>query len=330
MSMTVKAYLYEWLSVKTPYLERSTAEAYQIYIGKHLAPYFGEKHLADLRPIDVQRYVSDKLKGGRCDLKGGGLSRVSVRKHLNVLKQALSDAVVYEFLQSNPAACIKLPRVPSVSPAIEFLTIEQGQRLVSCFSGAFRLLVLMSLYYGLRRSEVIGLRWSSVDLEANTFTVEHTVVKNTTIECKDRTKTENSRRSFSLFPDVREGLEMLKMRQKTERAERITSGATYLESDYLFRHPDGRLFRPDYVTRAFERVARAEISPTFRFHDLRHATASILFERGWSVKDVQEWLGHADVETTLNIYVHYTRARKILLGNDFAGLLTKNKKQLDM
>ena len=148
-------------------------------------------------------------------------------------------------------------------------------------------------------------------------TVEHTVVKNTTIECKDRTKTENSRRSFSLFPDVREGLEMLKMRQKTERAERITSGATYLESDYLFRHPDGRLFRPDYVTRAFERVARAEISPTFRFHDLRHATASILFERGWSVKDVQEWLGHADVETTLNIYVHYTRARKILLGNDF-------------
>lgn len=301
-------------------------EAYQIYIGKHLAPFFDKlnKPLEDLRPMDVQRYVTEKLKGGRCDGKEGGLSRVSVRKHLNVVKQAFSDAVLYEIISSNPAACVKLPRVAPISAEAQFLTIEQSKTLLAAFSGTFRLLVMMTLYYGLRRSEVIGLRWSSIDLEGNTFSISHTVVKNRTIVQKDRTKTESSRRSFQLFPDVRDELKKLQERQEEERRARLLKGLPYEEKGdgYLFRYEDGRLYRPDYVTRAFERTARKCTLPRIRFHDLRHSTASLLFEKGWNVKDVQEWLGHSDVETTLNIYVHYNRTRRILVGKDLAGMLT--------
>ena len=251
--------------------------------------------------MDVQRYITEKLRGGRCDGKEGGLSRVSVRKHLNVVKQAFSDAVLYEVIGSNPAACVKLPRVAPISPEAQFLTTEQAKVLLAAFSGTFRLLVMMTLYYGLRRSEVIGLRWSSIDLVGNTFSISHTVVKNCTIVRKDRTKTESSRRCFQLFPDVRQALEDLREQQRAARKARHAKGLPYEENDYLFRYEDGRLYRPDYVTRAFERTARKCTLPRIRFHDLRHSTASLLFEKGWNVKDVQEWLGHSDVETTVNV-----------------------------
>ena len=151
--------------------------------------------------------MTEKLYGGRCDGKQGGLSRVSVRKHLNVLKQAFSDAVLYDVLHQNPAACVKLPRVPPVSQDVQFLSAEQAKTLLAAFDGTFRLLVMMTLYYGLRRSEVIGLRWSAIDLDGGTISISHTVVKNCTIVRKDRTKTESSRRCFQLFPDVRAALD---------------------------------------------------------------------------------------------------------------------------
>ncbi len=272
--------------------------------------------------MDVQRYATEKLKGGRCDGKDGGMSRVSVRKHLNVLKQAFSDAVLYDIIPQSPALHVKLPRVATISKDVQFLSIAQSQTLLAAFEGTFQTMVLVALYYGLRRSEVLGLRWSAIDFTEDTLTISHTVVKNFTIECKDRTKTASSRRCFMLFPDVRQALLELRERQQAERAARIAEGKSYTENDYLFRYEDGRLFRPDYVTRAFERTARKCTLPGIRFHDLRHSTASILFERGWNVKDVQVWLGHADIQTTLDIYVHYTRTRKILKGQDFAGTLT--------
>ncbi len=107
-----------------------------------------------------------------------------------------------------------------------------------------------------------------------------------------------------------------------ERKARTTS-----ESDYIFTWENGTLFRPDYVTRGYQRAIKANgINEHFTFHDLRHATATILFDRGWSVADVQQWLGHTDIETTMNIYIAYGRGRKIALGGTLDGMfqITKN------
>ena len=260
--------------------------------------------------MQVLTYTRVKLASGRLDGKGGGLSLVSVKKHLSVLKQALNDAVAFGYITSNPALPIRLPkRKSAVTERTVMLTVEEAQQVIDAFKGHNLFpAVVITLYYGLRRSEVLGLRWSSIDFEKNQMTIDHTVVKNLTIVEKDSVKTESSKRTFELIPEIREMLLKLK-------AERTT------DSDYICVWEDGRLMRPDYVTRGFQRVLKSHGLKRMRFHDLRHSTASILFGMGWSLEDVKQWLGHSDIETTSNIYLHYGRTRQILIAKDLSGKL---------
>ena len=92
-------------------------------------------------------------------------------------------------------------------------------------------------------------------------------------------------------------------------------------SQYLFCNEDGSVWRPDSLTKTFQRQLAHLGLPRMRFHDLRHSTASMLFDRGWSLEDVKNWLGHSDIETTSNIYLHYGRQRKVLLANNLSGML---------
>ena len=194
------------------------------------------------------------------------------------------------------------------------LTPQEAQEVINAFEGHnLQPVVVIALYYGLRRSEVIGLKWSAIDFERNTIKINHTVVKNITIEAKDSTKTASSKRMFQLIPEVKDILlELYEKRPKN--------------SEYIFVWEDGRTFRPDYVTRGFQRVLKAKKLPKMRFHDLRHSTASILFDMGWSLEDVKNWLGHTDIETTSNIYLHYGRGRHIMVANGLSGMFTINKK----
>ena len=96
-------------------------------------------------------------------------------------------------------------------------------------------------------------------------------------------------------------------------------GAIYNKSEYIFTQPDGRLYRPDCVTRSFQRALKRHNLPEMRFHDLRHSTASILFDKGWDLESVKAWLRHADIETTSNIYLHISKGRKHLLYKDMTG-----------
>lgn len=306
--MTVEVYLRQWLQGKAPDLERSTFEAYQIYLEKHIIPYFNalNKPLEDLKPLDIKGYVTAKRTGGRQDGREGGLSAVSVRKHLNIIKQALREAVLYEILPASPAEPVRLPPVTEISSQAKFISLPQSKEILAAFSG-HRLypLVLVTLYYGLRRSEVLGLRWSAVDFTTKEVRIVRTVVKNVTIVEKDRTKTVSSRRTFPLLPDVEKALQQLHPGKK---------------DGYIFAREDGRPMRPDTVTKGFQRVLAAHNLPPMRFHDLRHATASILFDQGWSLVDVQTWLGHADIETTRNIYIAYNATRKVKMGGTLDGL----------
>lgn len=311
--MTIREYLTDWHTSREVLLKASTFEAEGIYLHRHIIPYFDEvcPMLEDLKPIMIQTYTRAKLKSGRMDGQNGGLSLVSVRKHLAILRQALDDAVMLEYLDHNPAASVRLPKrsKATVAQRTVFLTSEQAQRLLNGISEhEIYPAVVLALLYGLRRSEVLGLRWDAVDFENGRLTISHTVVKNLTIQESDTTKTENSRRTFQLLPEVRTMLEELKAKSPKG-------------SQYLFCHEDGSVWRPDCLTRTFQRQLARLGLPKMRFHDLRHSTASILFDRGWSLEDVKGWLGHADIETTSNIYLHYGRTRKVLLANDLVGML---------
>ena len=308
--MTVSDYLTDWLRARRPELKQSTYEKYMIYLTRHIIPFFDGlgKSLEALTPLDIREYVSLKRSSGRHDGRAGGLSPVSVRGHLNVLRLALRDAVLYEMIPKNPAAPVRLPRTSSVSRSARFLSVDRTREILKAMKGSWLYpIVYITLMYGLRRSEALGLRWSAIDFDLAEIRICHTIVKNLTVEAKDTTKTDASYRTYPLLPEAADLLRPL-------RAGQPLTG-------YVFHRDGGRYLRPDTLTKGFQKALRQHGLPRLRFHDLRHATASILFDEGWSVPDVQHWLGHADIETTMNIYAAYNSTRKLKVGGALAELL---------
>ncbi len=312
-NVSPKEYWQQWLEDERLELQRSTYEAYTVYFNRHIIPYFEARTdtLMGITPRMVKEYVNYIRTGGRMDGKNGGLSEASVKKHLSLIKQSLNDAVCMEYIPSNPALSVKLRRQPKpVSDKVVMLTPEEAQRVIDAFRGHILYpLVVIAFYYGLRKSEILGLKWSAIDFDKNEMRIEHTVVKSLTIEEKDSTKTELSKAVYELLPDVRQML--LKMKSQAPAG-----------TEYICVWPDGRLIRPDYIPKAFKQhLVKHGLSP-MRFHDLRHSCASILFDNGTSLEDVKNWLRHSDIETTSNIYLHYNLSRRKLVSTSMNGLFS--------
>lgn len=312
-----------WKEKQKNCVQLSTYEGYDTYFGKHIIPYFRERKIkiCELRPKDIKSFVDYLTSNGRCDGQGG-LSQVSARKILSLVRSALDEAVLEDIIKVNPSVRIKVEKSKSdvdKKDRTVFLSAEDAQKMLNLLQGHYLLpMVYVALYYGLRKSEVLGLRWQDVDFDKNTITIQHTVVKNKTIIEKESTKTSNSRAVMVLIDDVKQLL--LNLHGK-EAEYRDFFGASYISNDYIFKHENGEPFRPDTVTRGFQRaLARAGLPP-MRFHDLRHSTASILFDKGWDIGEVREWLRHADIDTTANIYTHVRQSRIVNLGKDFDNTL---------
>lgn len=180
-------------------------------------------------------------------------------------------------------------------------------------------LVKITAIYGLRRSELLGLQWDSIDFESGTLTIRHTVSKVTKPVEKDKTKNASSYRSFPLLPEARA---IFLQALSDQRTNRRLFGKAYQENPYVFKWPDGRPFPPDYITHHFARLLQKNGLPRIRFHELRHSCASILLSNGFTLKDVQEWLGHSDIKMTANVYGHLDMARKQSIAQEMSSLLS--------
>ena len=201
-----------------------------------------------------------------------------------------------------------------------FLTADKANELLTAFEGhPLQALVYVTLYYGLRRSEALGLRWSAIDFDNNTLTINHTVVKNRTIVQKDAVKTQSSYHTYTLIGDVKNVL-LAEREKRKQNAQKY--GDNWNNSDYVFTWEDGKLFRPDYVTRGFQRVLKQHGLPMMRFHDLRHSTASIVYDLGWGIKDIQSWMRHSSIDVTGDIYTHITEDRKSKMADELNSTFT--------
>ena len=250
-------------------------------------------------------YFDQKAENGRLDGKGG-LSARSLKLHKNIITQALDEAVKNRLIASNPCQWVELPSIQRREPT--FYSAEQIEKLLMAVENErLGLLIRMTVFYGLRRSEILGLQWSNVNLDEGYFHIRHTVVKISSVVTKNKTKNASSYRSFPLVPEFREAL----MREREgQQKNRVDFGDRYADSDYVFVWDDGRPFSPDYVSHAFQKILKKNHLPQIRFHDLRHSCASVLLSRGFTLKDVQEWLGHADIKMTANVYGHLDMQRK--------------------
>lgn len=315
-------YVRHWLTIAQRKVDEVTFQGYENLARVHILPYFDTlavKLQAITLPV-LQTYIDEKRTHGRVDGKGG-LSARSLRLHKNILHQTLDEAVKTGLLPSNPCQYLILPR--QERHEAKFYTAAQLQTLFEAISDEpLYPLVKITALYGLRRSELLGLKWDSIDFEAGTVTIRHTVSKVSKVVEKDKTKNASSYRSFPLTAEARA---IFTTARSEQRENRRLFGNEYHSSDYVFTWPDGRPFSPDYVTDKFSDLLKKHGLPHIRFHELRHSCASLLLNNGFGLKDVQEWLGHSDIKMTANIYGHLDVGRKQSIADQLSGVLSPAK-----
>lgn len=308
-------FMNEWLKVIKTSVKITTYNGYKLHYDKHIKPYFDKLNVAitDLTPMHIQNYYNSKISEG--------LSASTVKRHHANIHKALDYALKMNIIPYNPADRITLPKREHYTG--KFYDDIQLKRLMElCTNTPIESCVFLTINYGLRRSEVLGLKWSAVNFSENTITINHTAVSNVGgVIYADTTKTKASLRTLPLTDGVREYLLRLKAHQEAMEQQ---FGDCYHKSEYVCTYDDGREIRPDYVTHKFAKIlAKSDDLPKIRFHDLRHSAASLLINSGFNLKEVQEWLGHSDISTTGNIYSHLQYSAKINMANRFNELLTK-------
>lgn len=212
-----------------------------------------------------------------------------------------------------------------------FYDSDEVQKLFASAKGTrLEIPIFLGAFYGLRRSEALGLKWSAIDFQNNTITIRHTVTscnlngKHVQI-AQDTTKTKSSMRALPLVPAFKEKL--LAHKKQQEEYRRVC-GRSYDKRylDYICVDEMGTLISPHYLTSAFSKLLAKNNLRHIRFHDLRHSCASLLLSNGVPMKQIQEWLGHSDFSTTANVYAHLDYNSKLssadAMVNGLKGALT--------
>lgn len=205
-------------------------------------------------------------------------------------------------LYINPATEIK--SIPKIQKhRADFYSRNEINQIYDAFKDdPMEAVVRLTVYYGFRRSEVLGLKWSAIDFDENLVFVKHTAIRlDRSIEYVDQCKNESSMRIMPLGSEIKDYL--LKLREKQEN-DRIICGESYLENDYICKWYNGKLFDPSYISHHFPLVLKKKGLKHLRFHELRHSSASNLISLGFTIKEVQEWLGHSTITITADTYSH--------------------------
>lgn len=300
-------YVRTWLSHIKRTVDAVTYQGYEVLANSQILPYFDDKRLLlqKLTVNDIQAYIDLKQADGRKDGKGG-LSARTLRLHKNIINQTLQLALQNGLILSNPCAFVVLPKTERFEAS--FYTAEQMQELFEAIKDdELYPLIKITALYGLRRSEVLGLQWDSIDFANGILTIKHTVSKVTDVVEKDKTKNASSHRSFPLTAEAEA---IFRTAFQLQEENRKLFGKEYTNNAYVFKWADGRPYSPDHISRHFSRLIARYGLPHIRFHDLRHSCASLLLNSGFNLKDVQEWLGHSDIKMTANIYGHLDVNRK--------------------
>ncbi len=308
-------YVVYWLNLIEKKVDTITHQGYKSVAEAHIIPYFKEKgvKLSNIKRNDIQEYIDIKSTCGRLDGKGG-LSPKTMKTHKLIIQLVCKEAVKNDLILKNPCEFVVLPK--QQRREADFYSIDELQKMFSELKNEqLYPLLYFTVMYGLRRSEVLGLKWDSINLVNNIITIKHTVVRFTSVVEKDSTKNASSYRSYPITQEVKNILLMLKEQEKENRR---LFGGEYVENDYIFKWQDGKPFAPDYVTMKFSKLLKQHNLRHIRFHDLRHSCASLLVANGFMLKDIQEWLGHSDIQITANIYAHLDVKRKSSIANSMS------------
>jgi len=307
---TLGEFLERWLKDYQHNLSPRGFERYQGIIQRHLMPGLGSIPLTQLRAEHLQKHYTAK--------QNDGLSARTVRYHHAVLHVALKTAVQWGLLARNPADAVSPPRAWrtemqtwNADNITRFLEVAKDSPYYTLFYTA--------LFTGMRRSELLGLKWNDVD-----FMLSQIYVSRSLHHLKDGSyiftepKSAKSRRTIALPPSA---TLLLKEHHEKQKLERVMLGIPSTDSDLVFSTLEGKPLRPNTITRAWTMLAAHAGVKAIRLHDARHTHASIMLKQGIHPKIVQERLGHASIQMTLDTYSHVAPGLQEAAANRFDDLV---------
>ena len=284
---------YWYKDIILPQIEETTAYGYRGMIENYLKPQLGEIRMQKLTARDIQQYYTWLMDEKK-------LSPNTVIKHHNLLTNTLNAAERQEYITKNPMRAVSPPK--KRQREAKFYTPEQlGILLDKAVGTRLELPVFICAYLGLRRGELCGLRWSDVDLEHKTITIENTRTQAGKKEIKKGTKTASSTRTLYL-PDTL--CDMLKAAKEREQECKSAYKNAYDDNDYVVVMEDGKPFRPNYLSELFGKFLADNDLPKIVLHELRHTFASLSNQAGIPAYNIGKALGHSTPATTQKIYTH--------------------------
>lgn len=313
---TLYGWLCTWLDSYCSDIRMTTKVNYETYVHKHIKHSIGGYKLCELNTLVIQQFYNEKVKSEKID-GSGGLSPKTLKNLHNMLHKAINQAVYLGMIQKNPTDFAVLPK--NKKKEMRYFTADEQKRLQEAIKGhRLEILILLALFTGMRRAELLGLTWKDVHIDLNGqsyLKVTQTLnrIKNPDENAERKTlliitepKTQHSIRTIPLLPDIAEKLKTHHMQQ-----------TKYLRSiglppaDFVFTSRTGTPLEPRDFQRDFKNILEQNGLPIVNVHGLRHTFATRSLESGMSVKTLSKILGHSSVGFTLDVYAHVTETLKV-------------------
>lgn len=298
-----------YIAGKKEFVAAYTAWVYDKMYERHILPFFGslEIKIKEFEPKHMQDFISY--------LRKKGLSDNTIRKYFTLVRSSLALAIKKRVILDNPTDDVMKPKLKKFTA--EFYCKDEINQLIDVAKGTkLETVVMIACYFGLRRSEIIGLKWDAVDFHTDMITVKNKVLmiqdeaigKRIPIAYSEL-KSESSRRSLPMGEAIKNYLLQVRARQEAN-AQYFGNSYNTQWDGYVCRHDDGTLVLPEYIRTMFPRLLKRNGMKTIRFHDLRHSCATLLLQSGFNMREVQEWMGHSDFSITAKTYAHVDHKNK--------------------
>lgn len=289
-AMKVSDWMDKWLQLYLPNIESTTRDSYRDKIDNYIKPVLGSIPIKALKTDNVQSWING--------LKSRGLAPKTIRNAYNNLNAAIKKAVVLRMIPYNPCGGVELPKMKKYQANV-YTAAQVNNLLAVAANTDFYLAIAIAASTGVRRGELAALKWEHVDLTNKVIHIRENMVKAGTEILEKSPKSDAGRRDISIGSDVAALLSNAKMQYFIDKAE-----PGFRDLGYVIHKKNGDPYRPDAITKKWGRFLEKHGLPHIRLHDLRHTHATLLIQSGVSPKVVQERLGHADINITLNTYTH--------------------------
>ena len=294
----------EYLSIQKTSLSPGSYEFYQSIIKNHILPMFGRMRLRDIKTYHVQDFIMRLNSMPRGDGKSGHISPSTVKRYTSVLRSMLTMAYKMYYMDDDVGLSRRLTFPKERYQEVDVFTIEETKAILTAAKTEpinIQLLIELAIFTGMRRGEIVGLKWTDIDLEKQTLSVKRSIYKpkgEKSIEKEP--KSHSSIRTISIPSCLCETLQEYKDYQGSYA---LSLEGAWRNFDYVFTDEIGNVMNPQTPTKQFSKFLARHNFRHLKFHCLRHTSATILLANGCDIKTVSARLGHSSIETT-NIYVH--------------------------